>query len=308
MSVERGVDVVVGRRVAEAQPDRRQRGVARRPSPRARATARWLPTSTTSPRPRTRRRWSRRREGSRPRCPGSRCGSCRRPSRRVAVHERVGHALEQARRRAGRAARRCARPRRPARAASTRSAVGHADGSGDVRRSRSAAPTPVRRPRSAARARRRRAPRARRRPWARRTCARRSPPDRRRRRLGDVEPRHSLHRVGVQHGTRARGRARAVRPRRAAGSCPTSLFTSITETSDRPVVDRGVQRLEVDDPRVVDRHAGDSEAVPRQPIARRQHALVLESRRDHAVAGAGIAAQRELRPSRRGCRPRCRRR
>ena len=64
---------------------------------------------------------------------------------------------------------------------------------------------------------------------------------------------------------------------------PTSLFTSITDTTTVRSSTAASNRVEVDDARLRYGDRLDPEALGREPVARREHALVLERRRDHAV-------------------------
>ena len=124
---------------------------------------------------------------------------------------------------------------------------------------------------------------------------------------GDVEPRHRLHRVGVQQRPRRARRAPDRRSRRAAGWCRPRCSRA------SPTPRRCGRRARRRAPRGRRRRRGaphprHPEALALQPVARGEHALVLERGRDHAVAAPGLAAPRGPRPSPPGCRPRCRRR
>ena len=62
----------------------------------------------------------------------------------------------------------------------------------------------------------------------------------------------------------------------------------MTETTTVRSSSAACQRVEVDDAVTVDTDACHPKAISRQPIARRQHALVLEGRRHDPVALTGI--------------------
>ena len=117
--------------------------------------------------------------------------------------------------------------------------------------------------------------------------------------VGDVDPRHRLDGVGVDQHL----------------GCPlpdatddlgerldrADLVVDEHDRDDRGTgVDRGGDGVEVDDARGRDRQPGHPEALGGEAVARRQHALVLERGRDHAVAPpvgpgpAGRALHREV--------------
>ena len=295
---ERGVDVGVGRGVAEAEPHRRaRRAPARYPSRAARATDRSRPTCTPNPTPRTRRAGRARRATSPPRRRETRRQDAGDATRGIAVHDAAGHRAREPGLAAGRADRRCARTRRRAARAWRRAAAASPTMPGDVLRAGAALAFVAAAVDRAARARRRRARRARRRPSDRRTCAPRSRRGRRRAVAGaEVEPREGLHRVGVDdRARRAFADARRRRPRASGCTMPVSLLTSITETTAVRSSSAAASASRSTTPAGVGADALDPEPFALEPVARAEHRLVLDRGRDDRRRAPAPVARRPRR-------------
>ena len=87
-------------------------------------------------------------------------------------------------------------------------------------------------------------------------------------------------------------RARTMRTTSASGwTVPTSLFTSITETTTVRSSISDAERVEIDDPTRRDRCLGDPEPLASEPSRGREHRLVLE-RRDHDPVAVAVLASR----------------
>ena len=307
IDVERGVDVGVGRRVAEAEAGstrarpRRDRPIAastcdgsvapdEHDEPAAAYTpARSSVTSSVS--------------ASTPGKPTWQLPATLRVE--VAVDEQPRHRAREPARRAGRAAPRCARPPRRARSCVTRSAVGERDRAGDVD---GAGPQPALlataldlgheracRPRTTS------APT----PFGPAELVTGDRDQVAVRAVAAATSSHGdgLHRVGVQHRVRAPGPGPA-RPTSASGWIVPDLVVHEHHRDDRgPLVERVGQRVEVDD-----RRRGptptvhDPEALASEPGRGAEDGLVLDRGGDDAVSVAAARARPGPRPSPPGCR------
>ena len=89
---------------------------------------------------------------------------------------------------------------------------------------------------------------------------------------------------------------------------PTSLLTSITDTTTVALVERVGEVVEVDDAVGADRHARHPEALGLEPVCGRASTPLCSNAVVTTPSPPPAAAATRAAPSPRGCRPRSRRR
>ena len=104
----------------------------------------------------------------------------------------------------------------------------------------------------------------------------------------EVEPLRRLHRVGVEHRTRARGRAPASAISSSGCTMPVSLFTSITETTAVRSSSAAASRSRSTVPAAVAGTTATRAPWRPQAVDGAEHGLVLDAGGDHAVGVAAV--------------------